>query len=130
MISTAPSGPDASRLPCILLVEDEVLIRANLAEELREGNFCVIEAANAEEAWGYLQSGHQPDLVFSDIKMPGAFDGLELASRIQDHFPEMKVIITSGNLGPRPKPPGVLFLAKPYRIEHAVMTAKRYLGIE
>jgi CheY-like chemotaxis protein len=129
MLSVTPSESRTTKNPSVLLVEDEVLIRANLAEELRELNFSVIEAANAQEAWSYLQSGNRPDLVFSDVRMPGPYDGLELARRIQDHFPEIKVILTSGNLGPAQKPAGVLFLPKPYRIEHAILTAKRQLGL-
>jgi CheY-like chemotaxis protein len=41
----------------------------------------VIEAANAGEAWSYLQSGAPVDLIFSDIGMPDAMDGIELAAR-------------------------------------------------
>jgi CheY-like chemotaxis protein len=125
VMSPGLESPPAS----VLLVEDEILIRKNLADELREVNIRVIEAASAAEAWDYLQSGHQPDLVFSDVKMPGPYDGLELVRRIQSQFPDLKIIITSGNLGPEQRPAGVLFLPKPYRIEHAVNTAKRFLGL-
>jgi CheY-like chemotaxis protein len=113
----------------VLLVEDEILIRKNLADELREVNIRVIEAASAAEAWDYLQTGNKPDLVFSDVKMPGPYDGLELVRRIQSQFPDLKIIITSGNLGPEQRPAGVLFLPKPYRIDHAVNTAQRFLGL-
>jgi CheY-like chemotaxis protein len=129
MLSIVSPGPGNSKNPCVLLVEDEILIRKNLAEELRDVNFRVIEAATAEEAWDYLQAGNTPDLIFSDVKMPGAFDGLELVNRVKTHFPALKIIITSGNLGPDQRPAGVLFLPKPYRIEHAVNTAKRSLGL-
>jgi CheY-like chemotaxis protein len=130
MLSVNEFGPEHPKIPCVLLVEDEVLIRANLAEELRDVHFRVIEAANAEEAWFYLQSGNRPDLVFSDVRMPGSYDGVELALRIQTEFPDIKIILTSGNLGLTQKPEGVLFLPKPYRLEHAVLTAKRYLGLD
>lgn len=62
----------------VLIVEDEVLIRAPLAEHLREAGFNVIEANTADEAWSCLQTGMPVDLVFSDIRMPGSMDGLEL----------------------------------------------------
>jgi CheY-like chemotaxis protein len=129
MLSHISQGQASPYMPCILLVEDEILIRRNLADELREGNFRVVEAASAVEAWDYLQAGNTPDLVISDVKMPGPFDGIELVKRIQTHFPDLKIIITSGNLGPDQRPRGVLFLPKPYRIDDAVSTAKKYLGL-
>jgi len=129
MQSMMSSGSQTAKIPCVLLVEDEVLIRANLAGELRELNFSVIEAANAEEAWEYLQTGNRPDLVISDVRMPGSFDGLELTHRIARDYPGIKIILTSGNLGPAAAPAGVLFLAKPYRLDHAVLTAQRTLGL-
>ena len=59
--------PRAAR---ILVVEDEVLTRAIMAEELRLAGFSVIEADRADEALTYIKSGEQVDLVFSDIQTP------------------------------------------------------------
>jgi CheY-like chemotaxis protein len=95
--------------PRILIVEDEVLIRAYLSEELRDAGFAVIEAAHAEEALSYLKAGEKVDLVFSDIHMPGSFNGLELARRLRDLHPSLPIILTSGNPGPHA--PDALFAA-------------------
>ncbi len=104
---------------CVLLVEDEVLIRAMLAEELRGNDLCVVEAANADEAWDYLQTGGSADVVFSDIQMPGSMDGIELARRISAEYPDIKIIITSGNAGLRQLAGANSFISKPYSIENA-----------
>jgi PleD family two-component response regulator len=51
----------------ILIVEDEVLIRMTLAEDLRDAGYSVIEASNADAAFEYLKTGSQVDLVFSRV---------------------------------------------------------------
>lgn len=86
----------ASVRPVVLVVEDEVFIRFDVADMLHDGGFEVIEACDAEHALGVLQSGAQIDLVFSDIQMPGAMNGLDLATHILGHHPGLPVILTSG----------------------------------
>jgi len=103
----------------VLVVEDEVLIRAMLAEELRGLGLVVVEAASADEAWTYLTAGGEADLLFSDIKMPGQMTGIELAQRAQARFPELPVILTSGNPGTSKIATATAFLAKPYRLQDA-----------
>jgi response regulator RpfG family c-di-GMP phosphodiesterase len=67
---------------CILVVEDEPLVRFPIAEALRELGIRVIEAASADEAWEYLQAGMPIDLVFTDHNMPGSMTGEQLSARI------------------------------------------------
>jgi CheY-like chemotaxis protein len=83
----------------VLVVEDEVLIRSFVADELREGGFQVVEASSADEAWAFLESGEKIDLIFSDVHMPGSMNGLDLARRVQAKYPHVRFIVTSGNLG-------------------------------
>ncbi|MFN3889050.1 MAG: response regulator [Beijerinckiaceae bacterium] len=89
------SGP-ASACPVVLVVEDEVFIRFDVADMLRDDGFEVIEAGNAQEALDALATGARIDLVFSDIQMPGAMNGLGLARHILAHHPGLPVILTSG----------------------------------
>jgi two-component system, response regulator PdtaR len=104
----------------ILVVEDEVLIRAFIAEELRLAGFSVIEAGRAEEALTYINAGEQVDLVFSDIRMPGSLNGLQLAEILRDRYPDILVILTSGNA--EPKHVGILwaFVPKPYDVTQTI----------
>ncbi len=113
----------------VLLVEDEVLIRALLAEALRAAGLRVVEAGTADEAWDYLQAGGEASLLFSDIQMPGSMNGVELAHKVRQHFPDMKVVLTSGNAGPKNFAEIATFLTKPYRMEAAAQLALRSLGI-
>jgi len=113
----------------VLLVEDEVLIRTMLAEELRASGLRVVEAANADEAWDYLAAGGRPALMFSDVAMPGSMDGLELTRRVKAAYPDMKIIITSGNPGPRNVFELGVFLPKPYQLNRATATTLAALGL-
>ena len=83
----------------VLLVEDDVLLRFLLAEKLRKAGLGVIEAANADEAFSYIQTAAQIDLLFTDVQMPGSMDGVGLARRIRTGYPSVRIILTSGNTG-------------------------------
>jgi CheY-like chemotaxis protein len=80
----------------ILVVEDEPLIRFEIAEALRERGASVIEAATADEAWQYLSGGAPVDLIFTDHRMPGSITGAQLAVRVRRKYPSVEVVVTSG----------------------------------
>ena len=81
----------------ILMVDDDVLVRASIAEHLRECGYRVVEAHDADEAIDLLQAT-PIDLVFTDILMPGSMDGLRLAAFVRERYPEVPVILASGVL--------------------------------
>lgn len=64
------------------MVEDEFLIRVWASDELRDAGYDVIEAFNADEALTVLKSHVRVDLIISDVRMPGSFDGMGLLARI------------------------------------------------
>lgn len=112
----------------VLLVEDEVLVRAFIAEELRAAGCAVIEASHAQEALDYMHAGGKVDLLFSDIQMPGALNGLQLAERIRHEYPAIPIILISGNVEMAQSATSVLFLAKPYDVEQTVALVFATLG--
>lgn len=99
--------------PTVLLVEDEVLIRLMIAEELRGRGIQVLEASSAEEALTVLASALPVHLLFTDIHLPGAMNGVALASLARMRYPHLKLIITSSQ-----EPAGAAiadsFIPKPY----------------
>jgi CheY-like chemotaxis protein len=113
--------------PTVLLVEDEVVIRALLAEELRGHGLIVVDAVNADEAWAYLEAGGRADLLLSDVTMPGSMSGTDLVRRTKSRYPHLKAIIMSGNPGPSNIAELGVFLAKPYRLETAAKMALKLL---
>lgn len=68
--------------PCILLVEDNLELRALIAEQLREEGFDVSEANNGQEAWEQLSAQPDTELIISDVMMP-LMDGFQLCRRIK-----------------------------------------------
>ena len=82
--------------PTVLVVEDEPLVRMPIAEYLRECGFNVLEAENAGEAIGVVETEDHVDVVFTDVRMPGDMDGFALARWIGSHHPETSVLLTSG----------------------------------
>jgi len=77
----------------VLVVEDEILVRMMVAEELRRHGFNTIEAQNAQEAITLLlQSRIHVDLVFTDVQLPGSIDGLRLARLVREMRPNLKII--------------------------------------
>jgi CheY-like chemotaxis protein len=108
--------PEHSAPPeTILFVEDEALVRMDMAEFLRECGYRVHEAANASEAVEALESKFAVDLVFTDINLPEGMDGLELAEWVFNNRPGVRVLVTSGR-APRSDIPRTVepVLIKPY----------------
>ena len=79
----------------VLLAEDQAMVRGALSALLNlESDIEVLgSSADGEAAWRDLQK-HKPDVLVTDIEMPG-LTGLELAQRIQRHEMPIKVIIVT-----------------------------------
>src|SRR4051794_19091917 len=74
-----------------LVVDDEVKARTALAELLREEGYQVETAADGFKALPKLEE-LEPDLVLTDIKMPG-LDGIELMNKVRERDPETVVVL-------------------------------------
>jgi CheY-like chemotaxis protein len=86
-----------SRKPTtVLIVEDELLIWLDLAGQLRSAGLIVIEASTGDEALTILKANDAIDLVVSDIRMPGATDGMELAAWLRRERPKIRIVLVSG----------------------------------
>jgi CheY-like chemotaxis protein len=115
--------------PAVLLVEDEVLIRLMIAEELRSQGFHVIEASNAEEALAILESSVPVHLLFTDLRMPGRMNGIELGRLARARFPRLKLMMTSAN-SPDTDIDDIAdaFLPKPYELLKVVEQVGKLLA--
>lgn len=106
----------AHSYPSILMVEDEALLLLTVADDLRDSGFRVLEASNAAQAVKLLESDASIDILFTDIDMPGAMNGLSLSALVAGRWPPVKIVITSGKRpsGDRVMPPNATFISKPY----------------
>lgn len=77
----------------ILYVEDDPIIRNNTLEVLRRRYTTVFAAEDGLSGW-VLYREIKPDLVITDIKMPG-MSGLELIKNIRECSSEQHILITS-----------------------------------
>jgi CheY-like chemotaxis protein len=113
----SPEPERSAGRPTVLVVEDEILLRMAAAGVLRERGFTVAEAASGQEALAILQSDTKVHVVFSDVDMPGAIDGIDLAHIVAAEYPDIKVVITSGHLHKAQAAVGTSgFVPKPYNL--------------
>ena len=101
--------------PVVLLVEDEPLVRLTQVDILKESEFWVVEAQDADEAFELLKSRPEIDAILTDVDMPGSMDGFEFARLVRQGWPEVAVLVISGKTAPGPGdlPPNATFLHKP-----------------
>jgi CheY-like chemotaxis protein len=101
----------------VLVVEDEPLLRDFVKSVLGQAGFNVIAASSGDEALRLVKARHDVCTVVSDVSMPGAINGFELARRIRKVRPRVGIVLVSGQTVPTggELPYGVLFLCKPVR---------------
>ncbi len=103
----------------VLLVEDDREVAVLSQEMLASIGFDVTHAASAEAALGALKNGRRIDIVFSDVRMPGGMNGIDLAREIKRRRPRMPVVLTTGYAEGvnDAKREGIPILPKPYQLE-------------
>jgi CheY-like chemotaxis protein len=107
---------NSAKIPAVLIVEDEPLVRMGAVNIIENAGFEVIEAASADEAIRILEFRSDVRAVFTDIHMPGSMDGLKLAHAVRNRWPPIKIIVTSGRdlIAEQVLPEGGRFFSKPY----------------
>lgn len=113
----------------VLVVEDEAIVRVDIADQLSDTGFVVLEAANADEAIVLLETNPAIRLIFTDVDMPGSMDGLRLAAAVADRWPPVRIIVTSGHriVSVTDMPNGSVFFSKPYRSQDIVTSMQKLL---
>lgn len=107
---------DASKWPVVLVVEDDELLRWSKMIVLQDSGYSVLEASDAGEALTTLEQRADVRIIFTDVQMPGAIDGVRLAHLVSQRWPLLKIIVTSGRmrLHQDDLPKGGVYLMKPY----------------
>ena len=100
----------------ILVVEDEDLIRDVVVDILEGHGHEVLQAESGERAL-QLCAEATPDLIFTDVKLPGPLSGWDVAIRCRESHPAIPVIYATGHTHSAPRPvSGSIMLHKPYRL--------------
>ncbi len=93
---TAPWQRSPGRGETVLIVEDDPKVRRLTVERVRCLGFNVEVAESGDDAFAMLLSGTHVDILFSDLVMPGALNGYDLAAKVTKELPHLKVLLTSG----------------------------------
>jgi DNA-binding response OmpR family regulator len=83
-----------SKLPALLIVDGDVLVRHHLAEYLRDCGFHVVEASSSEEALTFLREDQIPiEAVLADADIAGEMTGFELAQWVRRNCADTDVVL-------------------------------------
>ena len=106
--------------PYALVVDDDPLLRMDVAELLEQTGFRTMEADSGDAALAVLEQHHLDIvLLFSDVDMPGTLNGFALAREASVRWPYVAIVIASGRLEPADgeMPEGACFIGKPFSAE-------------
>jgi CheY-like chemotaxis protein len=109
----------------LLVVDDEPLLRTYVRDLLEDAGYAVKEAANAEDAINLIEDDGIL-AVLTDIEMPGALDGIDLAWMIRTRWPTLPVVLISGKQLPKPGdlPANTPVVTKPFSPERLLSVVK------
>jgi response regulator RpfG family c-di-GMP phosphodiesterase len=104
-----------------LLVDDHAGVRTSVARGLAASGLDCRQAGSGLEAVEQIEA-HEPDVVISDIRMPG-MDGMALLRRLRERHPDVAVIMVTG-VDDVVTAVGCLqlgaydYIVKPFQVEH------------
>ena len=100
----------------VLIVQEELLLRMDVADTFEAVGFKVFQVGTAEEAIKVLQREPTIRVVFTDVDLPGTTDGLALAHYVRQRWPPTILLVGSGRipLDTRTLPSKAEFVQKPY----------------
>lgn len=130
-LATPPAEEAGTVARVILVVDDDDPVRVMLARLLRTQGYSVLQAANAAEARRLIE-GQAPDLIVSDIVMPGE-SGIEFRRYVAELWPDLPVILISGYSAEGPaefaaRTANTIFVQKPFAAEQLLALVERTLA--
>ena len=84
--------------PIVLIVEDEPIVRFYESELAEGAGFLTLMAGNAEEALRELEGPIAVRILLTDVAMPGAMDGIDLANLVRQRWPDVRIVVASGHV--------------------------------
>lgn len=105
---------------CVLLIEDEELIRSLLTDVMTDAGFEVIGAADAKSALGLAEAVLLPQIIISDVNLGPGMDGFALAAAARRRWPAVPLLMMSGraaNFAGRHRRADERFLLKPFSLD-------------
>ena len=115
-------APPAHGTPTVLVVDDEPTVRMLVIEVLDELGYAVLEAGDGASALRLLESGIRPDLLVTDVGLPGQMNGRQVADAALALFPTLRVLFITGYaenavIGSGQLDPHMALVTKPFSME-------------
>ena len=113
----------------VMVVDDEPMIRVLVRSALTRTGYSVVDAESPAQAMGILDSLPALELLVTDVVMP-EIDGCELAARMRQARPDLKILFMSGFPAPAKLPRldnSTGFIAKPFTVNDLVEGVRRIL---
>jgi PAS domain S-box-containing protein len=130
--SAAPDAAARPRTETLLLVEDDPSVRQIAREILETDGYRVLEAKDGADALRLVGEFREPlRLMVTDLVLPDT-TGLDLAERLQEKFPDLRVLLTSGYTAQTLDLHGLAksraaFLPKPFRPDELLRKVRKVL---
>ena len=105
---------NAEQKSVVLVVEDEAVIRLETVLAIEDAGYAVLATGNADEAMAILKTRDDISAVFTEIRIPGHHNGLDLGQAIAKRWPLVRLIMTSGDRRRDNMPAEWLYIQKPY----------------
>ena len=86
---------ELNNLTTIMVLEPDVIVRAEISDFLRECGYRVIEGVDAKDVREIIQSGTRIDVLLAEVHLTGDSSGFELAQELRQTRPEIAVILVS-----------------------------------
>jgi CheY-like chemotaxis protein len=110
----------------VLLVEEEFLVRYNVADCLQTAGYVVVEAGSGEEAIALCNPETSIDIVITDINLGGFASGWDVAECFRRFRPHVPVVYASGRLlDTERRVPRSVFVKKPYQDREILEVCQR-----
>jgi two-component system, response regulator PdtaR len=111
----------------VLVVEDDVFERMGASDMFLDAGYEVLDAGSADEALRFFEAGSDIRLLFTDVSMPGAMNGAELARHVAARWPGVGIILASGRPRPDRLTPSMRFHEKPYMPSEVLREAEEMM---
>ena len=115
----------------VLLVEDEDMVRAVAERALSRQGYTVLTAENGDAALELIETSGRPDLLVSDVVMPG-MDGPTMVRHVRERYPDLPILFMSGYAEEQLRRSidldNVSFLPKPFSVQQLAEAARGALA--
>ena len=118
----SPGDAQARKGETVLVVDDEAIIRALIADVLEDLGYTTLEAGDGPSGLAMLEAASHVDLLITDVGLPNGMNGRQLADAARGLRPDLKVLFITGYaessvIGDHQLEPGMHLLTKPFEVD-------------